>query len=62
MPGSSAELAAMAVGDVITEANREPVTTLKELLGAIAATAPGEPVLLKYRRGQVGRFVALRLP
>jgi len=61
IPGGSAELAALAVGDVVTEANREPVTTLKELQLAMAETAPGEPVLLRCRRGQVSRYVALRL-
>ncbi len=60
VPGGSAELASIAVGDVISEANREPVTTLKELQLAMAESSPGEPVLLKLRRGEVSRYVALR--
>ncbi len=60
MPGGSAELASLAVGDVIVEANRETVSSLKDLQLAMAESAPGEPVLLKYRRGAVARYVALR--
>jgi serine protease Do len=60
IPGGAGELASMSVGDLIVEANREPVTTLKELQLAMAESAPGEPVLLKLRRGQVARYVALR--
>ncbi len=60
VPGGSAQLAELTVGDLIIEANREPVATLKELQLAMAEGAPGEPVLIKYRRGQVVRYVALR--
>ncbi len=60
VPGGSAQLAELTAGDLIVEANREPVTTLKELQLAMSQSAPGEPVLIKYRRGQVSRYVALR--
>jgi serine protease Do len=60
VPGSSAELGGLAVGDVIVEVNREPVATLKDLDAAMAEFEPNEPVLLKLRRGQSLRYVALK--
>jgi serine protease Do len=60
VPESSAELAGLAVGDVVVEVNREPTLTLKSLDAAMAEFEPNEPVLLKVRRGSVLRYVAVK--
>lgn len=60
VPGGAAERAGLAVGDVITELNRDAVATLKELDVALADCEPGEPVLLKLRRGTSSRYVAVK--
>jgi serine protease Do len=60
VPEGAAELAGVAVGDVVIEVNREPVQSLKALDLALAQFEPNEPVLLKVRRGPSARYVALK--
>jgi serine protease Do len=60
VPGSPAELAGLATGDVIVEVNRQGVGSLRDLDVALAESEPGEAVLLKVRRGQTLRYVAIR--
>jgi serine protease Do len=60
VPGGPSELAGLATGDVIVEVNREPVGTLKDFDVALSESEPGEPVLLKIRRGQSLRYLAVR--
>jgi serine protease Do len=60
VPGGPSELAGLATGDVIVEVNREAVTNLKDLDAALGESMPNEDVLLKIRRGQSLRYVAVR--
>lgn len=60
VPGGAAERAGLSTGDVITEVNRQVVSTLKDLDAALAETEPGEPVLLKLNRGSSSRYVAVK--
>lgn len=60
VPGGAAERAGLSTGDVITEVNRQPVTTLKDLDAALSESEPGEPVLLKLHRGSSSRYVAVK--
>ncbi len=60
VPGGPAELAGLATGDVIVEVNREPVGNLKDLDAALGESEPSESVLLKIRRGQTLRYLAVR--
>ncbi|MFT3707967.1 MAG: trypsin-like peptidase domain-containing protein [Archangium sp.] len=60
VPGGPSELAGLATGDVIVEVNREPVGTLKDFDVGLSESEPGEPVLLKIRRGQSLRYLAVR--
>lgn len=60
VPGGPSELAGLATGDVIVEVNREPVGTLRDLDVALGESEPNEAVLLKIRRGQSLRYLAVR--
>ncbi len=60
VPGGPSELAGLATGDVIVEVNREAVGNLKDFDAALAETEPHEAVLLKIRRGQSLRYLAVR--
>jgi serine protease Do len=51
----------LAPGDVIIEVNHSPITRSAELLPRVTATRKGEPLLLKVRRGDRTRFVAIEL-
>ena len=56
-PGGTAEQAGLRTGDVIVEANRQPVASIADLA---AALAPGDrPALLLVRRGDASVFVLL---
>jgi serine protease Do len=48
-------------GDVILEVNHTPVAHAGDLSARVAATPKGEPVLLRVRRGDRIRFVAIQL-
>jgi serine protease Do len=54
-----AERAGLAIGDVIVEVNRVPVGTFKDLDATMGEADPGEPVLLRIRRGQTLRYLAV---
>ncbi len=60
VPASAAERAGVAQGDVITEINRVSVGNLAQLGLALTETEPGDPVLLKLRRGTSSRYVAVK--
>ncbi len=60
VPGGPSELAGLATGDVIVEVNREAVGNLKDFDAALSETEPNEAVLLKIRRGQSLRYLAVR--
>lgn len=60
VPGGPSELAGLATGDVIVEVNREAVGNLKDLDAALAESAPNEDVIVKIRRGQSLRYLAVR--
>lgn len=55
--GSPASFANLQTGDLITEANRKPVSTVDELRAAVAASSDG--VLLLVRRRDSSLFVVL---
>jgi serine protease Do len=46
-------------GDVIEEVDRQPVTTSSDLAAKVRAAPADRPVLLKVRRGDQSRFVAI---
>ncbi|MDP3237027.1 MAG: trypsin-like peptidase domain-containing protein [Myxococcales bacterium] len=60
LPGSVAELGGLTIGDVIVELNRVKVVSLRQLQETVAQTPAGEPVLLKFTRGEVSRYLALK--
>jgi len=60
VPGSPAERAGIASGDIITEVNRVTVGNMAQFDVALTESEPGEPVLLKVRRGPSSRYVAVK--
>jgi serine protease Do len=60
-PGSPAE-GELAPGDVVVEVNHAPISHAAELAPRVTASRKGEPLLLKVRRGDRTRFVAVELP
>ena len=60
VPGSPAERAGIAQGDIITEVNRVTVGNLAQFDVALTESEPGDPVLLKVRRGSSSRYVAVK--
>jgi serine protease Do len=57
--GSPSAEAGLQPGDVIVEANGQPVKTVADLRRALAAQKPGEPTLLRLHRKDASLFVAL---
>jgi serine protease Do len=60
-PDSSAERAGLQRGDLITEVNRQPVTTPAQVVALVNKAKTGEVVLLRIRRGQAAVFVPVRV-
>jgi serine protease Do len=60
MPGGPAERAGVMSGDLLLEVNRQPVLSLKDLDAALAVAEPQEPHLLKVKRGEAARYLAVR--
>ena len=60
--GSPAAEAGIQSGDVIVEANRQPVHTVAALRKAIADQKAGEPTLLRIHRKDASLFVAIETP
>ncbi len=58
--GSPAAEAGIEPGDIIAEANRQPVQTVADLRRALEAQDAGEPLLLQLHRKGSSLFVALR--
>jgi serine protease Do len=52
----------LAPGDVIIEANHAPIARAADLAPRVGATRKGEPLLLRVRREDRTRFVAVDLP
>ena len=46
-------------GDVIEEVNRKPVTSASDASAQLRAAKDGQPVLLKVKRGDQSRFIAI---
>ncbi len=59
-PGSPAERAGVAPGDLITEVNRTPVSTARGYQAALGEKTDGGS-LLRIQRGDVVRYVALKV-
>ena len=59
-PGSAADDAGIARGDVILQINRKPVRTIAEYREAIAGMRKGEAGLFLVRRGDSSIFLALK--
>jgi putative serine protease PepD len=56
--GGPADRAGLRVGDLVTSIDRQPVSSLEELIVAIRTHRPGESVTLAYERGATrGRAV-----
>jgi len=58
VPGSSAD-GSLRPGDRILEVNRHPVSTSTEVQSRLKETPAGQPYLLKVKRDDVTRFVAI---
>ncbi|MFH0777201.1 MAG: DegQ family serine endoprotease [Candidatus Eisenbacteria bacterium] len=61
-PGSPAQSAGIAQGDLIKEVNKQKVTDVSEYDKAFARSKPGDAVLFLIRRENATVFVAVRLP
>ncbi|MBS1117697.1 MAG: protease Do [candidate division NC10 bacterium] len=60
--GSPAAEAGIQAGDVIVEANRQPVHSVAALQKAMADQKAGEPTLLRIHRKDASLFVAIEAP
>ena len=60
VPGGPAELAGLLPGDVLDEVNKRKVTLLAQISEALAIGGAGQPVLVRYQRGETGRYVAIK--
>ena len=60
-PGSPAEKAGVARGDIILEANGKPVNDALELRQAVVGHAAGDPLSLKLRHGDTQKSLALTI-
>jgi S1-C subfamily serine protease len=58
VPGSPAD-GKLEPGDVILEVNRSTVSRATDVAKQVVATPVGKPILLKTRRENVTRFVAI---
>lgn len=58
-PGSPASMASLQTGDLIVEANRQPITNINELRDALGKSP--EQVLLLVKRNGSSTFVVIRL-
>jgi hypothetical protein len=52
MPGSPAEEAGLAKGDVLVEVDGASIDTIGDFQAALAVREPGDVVVVKYRRGE----------
>ncbi|MFM2096543.1 MAG: hypothetical protein RIS70_3667 [Planctomycetota bacterium] len=59
-PGSLAQRAGLAAGDVITSVNRKGVQTAQEYRDLLRAASVDKGILLQVRRDGVNRFVVIR--
>ncbi len=60
VPGSAGEGAGLQPGDVVVEVNRAHVATLEELQAALAQYGKAEVVLVRLKRGESLRYVAVK--
>lgn len=60
LPGSPAEEAGLKAGDLITEVNRRRVSDQQSYQAVIEVAPAGKDVLVRYQRGEVVRYVAVR--
>jgi S1-C subfamily serine protease len=58
--GSRAANAGLRTGDVIVEADRQPLTRAEDLTRRFREQRPGSPVLILVHRDGLSLFVALR--
>jgi S1-C subfamily serine protease len=61
VPGGPAD-GQLEPGDAIVEVNRNPVSRAADVARFIAASPQGRPILLKVKRENVTRFVAIDRP
>jgi len=57
--GSAAQLKGIQKGDVIREVNRQAVTRVEDVAGALATRKPGDKVLLRITRDNAARYVVV---
>ncbi len=60
-PGSAAEEAGMAAGDIIAQIDNAPIMTMNDFNRAIESRKPGDFLRFLLRRGDSSLFVALKL-
>jgi hypothetical protein len=61
MPGSPAEAAGLAAGDLLVELNGRALDTIHDFQEALAGHAPGDVVRVRYRRGEEEREAEVTL-
>jgi serine protease Do len=59
-PGSPAEEASIQRGDIILEANRQPVESVDDMIGKITKSPDGDRLLLLLQRGQNTLYLVLK--
>lgn len=60
VPNGPSERAGLMAGDIVVEVNRKPVRSLRDFDAALADSEPSEVVLLRIRREQALRYVAVK--
>jgi len=59
LPGSAAERAGLRAGDLITEVNRKAIGKVQDVRDALSAK--GQTALIRFRRGDAIRYVAVEV-
>ncbi len=60
IPAGPADRAGLLPGDVLTEVNKRKLAAVSQVAEAMGLAGEGQPVLVRYQRGEVSRYVAIK--